>query len=158
MKSSNVKTNAIRALDKDKINYSIHEYDNTCTDGKMVARLVSIDENKVFKTLVTVDSKKTYFVFCVPVNKTLNLKKAALVVGAKSIEMIPQKDLLPLTGYIHGGCSPIGMKKRFTTTIDEHALSFDTICVSGGKVGVQIEVGTKDLIKYLNCKTADLVD
>lgn len=158
MKKDNIKTNAIRILDKNKINYIIHEYDNTCTDGKSVANLVGIDENKVFKTLVTVSNNNIHFVFCVPVNKSLNLKKAASIVGVKSIAMIHQKDLLGLTGYIHGGCSPIGMKKEFTTVIDESCLQFARICVSGGKVGVQIELATLDLIKYLNCRTADLTE
>lgn len=158
MKKENIKTNAIRILDKEKIAYQIHEYDSTCTDGLSVAMLVGKDPSKVFKTLVTEDNKSNHFVFCIPVNKTLNLKKAAQVVKVKSIAMIPQKNLLPLTGYIHGGCSPIGMKKEFMTVIDESALNFDTICVSGGKVGVQIELSPLDLINFLNCKTENLTE
>ena len=158
MKKENIKTNAIRTLDKEKITYQIHEYDSTCTDGVSVAALVGKDPSKVFKTLVTEDGKSNHFVFCIPVTKTLNLKKVALAVKVKSISMIPQKELLPLTGYIHGGCSPIGMKKEFMTMIDESALNFDTICVSGGKVGVQIELSPIDLIKYLKCETGDLTE
>ncbi len=111
----------------------------------------------MFKTLVTVSDKNEHFVFVVPVNETLNLRKASKAVGAKSIEMIKQKELLPLTGYIHGGCSPVGMKKLFHTVIDETAQLFDTICVSAGKRGLQIEINPISLAEYVGAEFCDIV-
>ena len=153
-----MKTNVTRLLDVAKIQYQIHEYDNQTTDGEMVAKLLNQDPHQVFKTLVTVSNTNEHFVFCVPVCNSLNLKKAAKSVGMKSIAMIHQKELLPLTGYIHGGCSPIGMKKQFTTIIDETAILFDTICVSAGKVGVQIELNPNDLCLYVKAGFEDITD
>ena len=129
------KTNVSRLLDVETINYEMKEYDKNIVDGLSVAKTLNENAEQVFKTLVTISNNKEYFVFVVPVNKTLDLKKASKATNSKSIEMIPQKQLLPLTGYIHGGCSPIGMKKKFETIIDETAQIFDYIYVSAGKIG-----------------------
>ena len=134
------KTNVMRILDQKKINYNTYSYiDTDAISGMEVADLLGQNPNQVFKTLVTVSGKNINYVFVVPVNKELDLKKAAKVVGEKSIEMIKSKELLPLTGYIHGGCSPIGMKKMFKTVIDESCKNFETIIFSGGKIGYQVE-------------------
>ena len=139
------KTNVMRLLDAAHIDYVPHEYDNSVTDGETVARLVGIPAERVFKTLVTEGGERRNFVFVVPVGKTLDLKAAARAAGVKSVAMIPQKKLLPLTGYIHGGCSPIGMKKPFPTFIDASAEGFDAIVVSAGKVGHQVELSPRAL-------------
>lgn len=150
------KTNVMRLLDVAKIPYETHDYDENETDGEKVAKLVNKPDYSVFKTLVTVGGVKEYYVFVIPVNQTLNLKKAAKSVGVKAIEMLKQKDLLPLTGYIHGGCSPIGMKKSFKTVIDETAELCDTICVSGGRRGKQIELSPILLKEYIGADFCDL--
>lgn len=152
------KTNVMRLLDAAKTEYFTHEYDEQVTDGKEVARLIGEDENSVFKTLVTVASDKEHYVFVIPVNETLNLKKAASAAGVKSVEMLKQKDLLPLTGYVHGGCSPIGMKKLFKTFIDETAVLSDYICVSAGKRGKQIKLPPDVLLNYVGATYADLTN
>ena len=151
------KTNAMRILDKAKIEYEVFEYDSTITNGEKVAESLNEEKKLVFKTLVTVANTKEYFVFVVSVAETLDLKKAAKVAGVKSIEMIPQKELLPLTGYIHGGCSPVGMKKPFKTFINDSASYFEKIYVSGGKVGVQIKISPYDLQKMTKCEFVDLL-
>ena len=143
------KTNVTRLLDVANIDYNLHCYDSKITDGETIAKVLEEDPEQVFKTLVTVANTKEHFVFCIPVNYSLDLKKAASVVKVKSIEMIAQKELLPLTGYIHGGCSPVGMKKQFKTVFNETAMLFNTICVSAGKVGYQIEVNPDQLLKYV---------
>ncbi len=150
------KTNALRLLDVAKIKYIIHEYDKETTDGKLVAKALGEDAEQVFKTLVTISNTKEHFVFIVPVNTELDLKKAAKAAKVKSIEMIKQKELYPLTGYIHGGCSPVGMKVKFKTFIDETALLFDNIFVSAGKVGMQMEINTNELIKYMEIEAVDI--
>ena len=141
------KTNAVRLVEQTGIEHETHVYD--VSDGKIdalsVAVKTGIEPGKVFKTLVTVGQSKEHYVCVIPAAKELDLKKAAKFFGEKKIEMIHQKELLPLTGYIHGGCSPVGMKKPFLTCIDESALEHDTICVSGGKVGLQIELDPEDL-------------
>lgn len=153
------KTNVMRILDQKKIKYKEHTYLNTDAIGGMeVASALSENANKVFKTLVTVGKTGTHYVFLVPVNKELNLKKAAKAVGEKKIEMIKSKELLPLTGYIHGGCSPIGMKKFFKTTIHQTAGDFDTIMFSGGKIGYQVETSIDDLKKVIKFELADIAD
>ena len=152
------KTNALRLLDASNIKYVVHEYDNNLTNGQEIAKVVNKSEDEVFKTLVTVSNTKQHFVFVIPVNGTLNLKKAAKAVNVKSIEMIHQKELLPLTGYIHGGCSPIGMKKQFTTVIHETAQLFDVILVSAGKVGMNIEINPYELSKFVNATFNDVID
>jgi len=152
------KTNVMRLLDIAGINYIPHEYDSAVDKGEEVARLVSKPCDEVFKTLVTTCDKGGFFVFVIPVNTTLNLKKAAKAAGVKSVQMLKQKDLLPLTGYVHGGCSPVGMKKPFPTYINETAVLFDTICVSAGKRGYQIEVEPNALLSYVGASYVDLTD
>lgn len=144
------KTNAMRILEQKKAIYTEHSYSPSVgTDGVSVAKAVGLDPDTVFKTLVTVGKSMEHYVFVVPVNRELDLKKAAKAVGEKSIEMIKQKELLPLTGYIHGGCSPIGMKKFFKTTIHESAALLDTFTVSGGEIGKQIEISLSELKKAI---------
>lgn len=152
------KTNVMRLLDAAHINYQFYEYDSNITDGNIVAKTLNEDPEAVFKTLVTESNTKEHFVFCIPVNHTLNLKKAAKAVGAKNIAMIPQKELLPLTGYIHGGCSPIGMKKQFKTVINDTAMLFDLICVSAGKVGKQVQLNPNELKEMVKADFIDVID
>ena len=151
------KTNAMRILDSEKATYIAREYDEEITDGEMVAKAVGIEPDRVFKTLVTVGKTGNHYVFVVPVEAELDLKKAAKAAGEKSIEMIKQKELLPLTGYVHGGCSPIGMKKPFKTFIHESAPNYDKVFVSAGKVGFQIELSPADLIAVTGCAVADII-
>lgn len=151
------KTNVMRVLDKAKINYSFRKYEpNASLTGGEIARLLGEEPEKVFKTLVTVSKSKEHYVFMLPVEKELDLKKAARAAGEKNIEMIAQKELLSLTGYVHGGCSPIGMKKQFKTFIDESARQFDTIMFSAGKVGYQVEIATADAERLIPLSFADL--
>lgn len=152
------KTNVMRLLDAAKIKYEPHYYDNTCTDGETIALLVQRDPEQTFKTLVTVANTGEHLVFDVPVNHSLDLKKAAKAAGVKSVAMIKQKELLPLTGYVHGGCSPIGMKKKFRTFIHETAQVFDTVLCSAGKVGAQIELSPEELCSYTEAVFADIAD
>lgn len=153
------KTNVMRILDQKKIPYGSHNYLETgAVSGLEVAAALGEDPDHAFKTLVTVGKSKEHYVFVVPVSKELNLKKAAQCVGEKSIEMIKSKELLPLTGYVHGGCSPIGMKKQFVTTIDRSAEQFDKIMFSAGKIGYQVEVSLKDLGKVIRYQTADIAE
>ncbi len=152
------KTNVMRVLDSKKISYESHTYEPDATlTGAEIAAILGEDASHVFKTLVTQGKSGGYYVFVVPVEAELDLKKAAKASGEKSISMIKQKDLLPLTGYIHGGCSPVGMKKQFPTFIHETATGYDKIFVSAGKVGYQIELSPDDLIKVTGCKPADVV-
>lgn len=151
------KTNAMRALDAAKIDYSHRSFPcEHALSGTEVATLLGEDPNKVFKTLVTQGKSGNYFVFMIPVAEELDLKKAAGAVGEKAIQMIKSKELLPLTGYVHGGCSPIGMKKLFTTTIDETAQLFDTIMFSGGRIGLQVEMSPAALESIVPVTYADL--
>lgn len=152
------KTNVMRILTQDGIYFVPHYYDDSVDKGEEVAACVNKAADKVFKTLVTVSDKGGHFVFVIPVNCTLNLKKAAKAAGVKSVEMLKQKELLPLTGYVHGGCSPVGMKKFFPTFINETAILFDTICVSAGRRGAQVEISPDDLATYLAASYADLTD
>ncbi len=155
---NNDKTNVMRVLDAKKITYDSHSYEqNPRLSGEQIAETLGEDVIKVFKTLVTQAKSGAYYVFVVPVNEELDLKKAAKAAGEKSISMIKQKDLLGLTGYVHGGCSPIGMKKQFPTFIHETAEMYDKIFVSAGKVGFQIELAPQDLISVVNCKVANLI-
>ena len=154
------KTNVMRLLDKQKINYTPHFYphgDDIPTDGVTVAEFLGKDPEAVYKTLVTRSASKTYYVFVVPVAEHLDLKKAAKSVGEKSIEMIKQNELLPLTGYIHGGCSPVGMKKSFKTTYHEAILNLDTVTLSAGRIGSQVELSPSDIIKITRGQTADII-
>lgn len=153
------KTNVMRLLDQKNIPYEMHDYSESgAIAGEDVASVLGEEPEQVFKTLVTVGKSKQNYVFLVPVCGELNLKKAAKAVGEKSIEMIKAKELLPLTGYVHGGCSPIGMKKLFPTTIDETALLYDKIFFSAGKIGYQVEVATDDISKIIDVKFYDICD
>jgi len=152
------KTNALRLLDAQGEKYRTHTYDPETTDGESVAKLLCQPADQVFKTLVTVAPSRRNYVFVVPVNCTLNLKKAARAAQEKSIAMIPQKELLPLTGYIHGGCSPLGMKKLFPTFVHETAQLFDTICVSAGRRGFQMEVNPETILRMTGAQYVDLTD
>lgn len=159
MGKNNDKTNVMRVLDQKKIEYKSYNYLNTgAVSGLEVAQALGENPDMVFKTLVTVGKSKTNYVFVVPVDKELNLKKAAHSVREKSIEMIKQKELLPLTGYVHGGCSPIGMKKQFVTTIDQSAEQFESIIFSAGKIGYQVEVSLEDLRKVIRFQLADITE
>jgi len=154
-----VKTNVMRLLTQAGIEYSTREYpvDENDLSGVHVANVLGLPPEEVFKTLVTVGPKGEHFVFVIPVAEELNLKKAAKAAGVKSIEMIKMKDLLPLTGYIRGGCSPIGMKKPFPTFMDETAILFDTVSVSAGQRGTQVVLNAEDLMNYVGGSFADLV-
>ena len=152
------KTNVMRILDQKKIKYNKYFYgDTNAISGVEVARALNEDPNKVFKTLVTIAKSKRNYVFMIPVEKELDFKKCAQSVNEKSIEMIHQKDLLLLTGYVHGGCSPIGLKKPFKVVIEKSAKDFNEIIFSGGKIGYQVEVEFKDLEKVIDCKFDDIV-
>ena len=158
-KEKSEKTNAVRLVEKAGVEYTLHTYDaaDGRIDGVSVAEKTGQPADKVFKTLVTVGQSKEHFVCVIPVAAELDLKKAAKLLGEKKIEMIHQKELLPLTGYIHGGCSPVGMKKQFITCIDENALLQDTICVSGGKIGLQIELDPEDLAMLTSADFGDII-
>ena len=158
-KEKSEKTNAVRLVEKAGVEYTLHTYDaaDGRIDGVSVAEKTGQPVDKVFKTLVTVGQSKEHYVCVVPVAAELDLKKAAKLLGEKKIEMIHQKELLPLTGYIHGGCSPVGMKKQFITCIDENALLQDTICVSGGKIGLQIELDPEDLAMLTSADFGDII-
>ena len=156
-KQKEEKTNVMRVLEQHKVPYTPHSYDpDRGLDGVSVAQMLGREPERVFKTLVARGASGAYFVFDIPVAETLDLKKAAKAVGEKAIAMLPQKELLPLTGYIHGGCSPVGMKKQFPTVFDETAELFDTICVSAGKIGFQVEVSPADLIGLVGGTAADI--
>ena len=156
-KQKEEKTNVMRVLEQKGVAYTPHTYPTDGSiDGASVAGYLGQDPECVFKTLVARGASGGYYVFDIPVEDTLDLKKAAKAVGEKSIAMIHQKELLPLTGYIHGGCSPVGMKKQFPTVFHETAEILDTICVSAGKIGCQVEVNPADLIALVGAKTADL--
>lgn len=147
---SELKTNVMRMLDKAKVNYKHYSYANTdAISGVEVAAVLQQNPKRVFKTLVTLARSGNHYVFMIPVEMELDLKKAAAAVGEKSVEMLKSKDLLPLTGYMHGGCSPIGMKKFFKTVIDSSAQNFETIIFSAGKIGYQVELRLDDLQKII---------
>jgi len=154
------KTNVMRVLEQKKVPYTAYTYPHdgeTAPDGGAVAAMLGRDPAAVFKTLVTRGASGACYVFDIPVMETLDLKKAARAVGEKSVAMLPSKELLPLTGYVHGGCSPVGMKKLFPTVFHESCLEQDTICVSAGKIGYQVAVRPKDLIGLVRGTTADVV-
>jgi len=158
MKKNIEKTNVMRILDQKKIEYQSYSYaDTDALSGIEVAAALNQNPDRVFKTLVTVAASKTNYVFLVPVEKELDLKKAAKAVGEKSISMIKSKDLLSLTGYIHGGCSPIGMKKQFVTTIHSSAKDFEKILFSAGKIGYQVELSLDQLKKVINFNLNDII-
>lgn len=152
-----IKTNAMRILDKSKIEYTTYEYDSSkAISGLEVAQSLNQDPKYVYKTLVTVAKSKEHYVFLVPVAEELDLKKAALAVGEKSVEMLKQKDLFGLTGYVHGGCSPLGMKKLFTTVIDISAQNIPYIIFSAGKIGYQIQTTPQLLKQVIDYKLFDI--
>ena len=158
-KSKAEKTNVMRVLDAKKVEYKSHNYEDTgAVSGMDVATALGQDPTSAFKTLVTVGKSGEHYVFVVPVCRELDLKKAASSVGEKNIEMIKQSELLPLTGYIHGGCSPIGMKKFFKTTIDASAKEKETIFFSGGRVGFQVELKPADLERVIRIQYADIAE
>ena len=155
------KTNAMRIIETADIDYKKYEYDITGgIDALSIAEYLHKPTYQIFKTLVTASPTSqhgfNYFVFVIPADKELNVKKAAQVAGVKSIEMLPLKKLLPLTGYVHGGCSPLGMKKSFPTFIDETAVLLDTFCISGGKIGLTLEINAEKLADLIGAKFADL--
>ena len=151
------KTNAIRILEREKIDFTVHEFDSEITDGVLVAKCLGAECERVFKTLVTVGSDLNNYVFVIPVGQTLDLKKAAKSVNQKSVSMLKQKDLFNLTGYVHGGCSPIGMKKQFKTVFDETAMLYDKIYFSGGKRGINVECEQERVREVFGFTLADLV-
>ncbi|WP_346876353.1 MULTISPECIES: Cys-tRNA(Pro) deacylase [unclassified Clostridium] len=157
---ANTKTNVMRILDNSNINYNIYTYEvkDSAVDGISVANKLGVAVENVFKTLVTKGHSGDFYVFVVPVAKELNLKAAAKRVGEKSVEMIKVSDMLKITGYIRGGCSPIGMKKNYNTVIDDSSLNLDKIIVSGGKIGFQVEIGPRDLIQLINAETGPIVN
>ena len=153
------KTNVMRILDKEHIKYQAYDYTKlNVISGMDVAASLGEDFNHVFKTLVTVDKSGNHYVFVLPVNKELDLKKCAKAVNEKSIAMELSKNLLALTGYIHGGCSPIGMKKQFKTIIARESQGLETIIVSGGKIGYQIEINLEDLKRIINYELKDICE
>ena len=159
MKKAEIKTNAMRLLEQKKIPYTVHNYvDSGVISGMEVAQVLGEDPDVVFKTLVTVGKSGEHYVFVVPVSRELDLKKAAQAAGEKSISMIKSKELLGLTGYIHGGCSPVGMKKFFRTFLDKSAENHQTIMVSGGKIGYQIEIAPGELGKVIRFTMEDIAD
>lgn len=154
-----LKTNVMRILDKEKIVYTAHEYPHgkEAVDGVTVAALMNQNPDYVFKTLVTKGCGRDYYVFVIPVAEELNLKKCAKAVGEKSVEMIHVKDINKITGYVRGGCSPIGMKKQYKTVYHISANDIPHIIVSAGKIGYQIDLNPKDLINITNGQTADII-
>ena len=156
-KEKDNKTNVMRVLEAQGIAYTPHTYPTDgAIDGVSVAKMLGQDPECVFKTLVTKGASGGYYVFDIPVAENLDLKKAAKAVGEKSIAMLPQKELLPLTGYVHGGCSPVGMKKQFPTVFHETVEIIDTIMVSAGKIGFQVQCDPAELLALLDAATADV--
>lgn len=156
---ANVKTNAVRLLDLKKVDYILREYDapEGFLDGVSVAKATGVEPERVFKTLVTQGASKEFYVCVIPVALELDLKKAAKHFGEKKLEMIPAKDITKITGYIKGGCSPVGMKKPFKTAIDENAVVFENIVVSAGRVGLQMDLPLDSLLEAASAELADLV-
>lgn len=150
------KTNALRILDKQKIGYRTHTYEGV-TSGVEVAAVLGVAVEMVYKTLVTIGRSGEHYVFVIPVAAELDLKRAALAAGEKAVDMEKSKNLLPLTGYIHGGCSPIGMKKPFRTFFDASVTEHDTIYISGGRIGLQVAINPKDLAKAVKYEIAELI-
>jgi len=158
-KKNEEKTNVMRILDSQGIQYQRHEYDSSdgLIDGENVARKMNQPCEKVYKTLVTKGNTGEYFVFCLPVNLELDLKKCAKTVNQKSVAMIPVADINKITGYIRGGCSPIGMKTNYTTAFHENIILLDTVILSAGKIGQQIEISPTDIIEYTKGMVADII-
>ena len=152
------KTNAMRQLDRKRVKYIVRSYEGGALSGTEVAAALGQNPAQVFKTLVTVGKSGGHYVFMLPVAASLDLKKAAAAVKEKSLSMLPQKELLPLTGYVHGGCSPIGMKKQFPTVLHESAAQYKTICFSAGRIGLQIEMSPAALADVVPLQTAEVAD
>ena len=153
-----VKTNAVRILDRNKIEYELNKYEcDDFKDGMSIADMLEQSYDMSFKTLVTVGKSGKYYVFAIPVDKEINMKKAAKEVGEKNIEMVHVKDINAVTGYIRGGCTPIGMKKNYPTVINESAKEHEKIIVSGGRLGLQIILKPDDLMKVTNGRYADII-
>ena len=153
------KTNVMRILESEGVDFKSHEYDvsDGHIDGLSIAEKLNQPKERVFKTLITQGASKEYFVFCLPVDQELDLKKAARAVGEKSVEMIPVADINKVSGYIRGGCSPIGMKRKLVTTFEEAILLYDTVMLSAGKIGKQIEISPDDIIRLTDASVADLI-
>ncbi len=152
-----VRTNVTRLLDQKKAVYTPHGISaKEAVSAAEAARLLGIPPEKVFKTLVTVGKTGAHYVFLVPAERELDLRKAAACVGEKKVDMLPQKELLPLTGYVHGGCSPLGMRKSFPTVLHETAEGLDTLVFSAGKIGCHVEISPGELRKVLEYRTADI--
>lgn len=153
------KTNAVRELDQHKIPYNVKEYevDEKDLSAIHVALVTNTDIDRIFKTLSLLNEKNEMVIACIPGGDNIDLKKLAKLSGSKRVEMLPLKDLTKYTGYIRGGCSPVGIRKKHETFIHESALKFDTILISGGMRGLQIEINPKDLIEYLKIKVGDIV-
>lgn len=157
-KEKQVKTNAMRILDRNKIKYKVNFYDcDEFIDGVHIADMLSQPYDMTFKTLVMVGKSGEHYVFVIPIDKEVDMKKAAKSVGEKSVEMIHVKEIKDLTGYIRGGCTPIGMKKQFRTVIHSSVLDFDEVIISGGMIGAQIFINPNDLIRVINAKTEDII-
>ena len=155
----NYKTNVMRILDANKVTYQKYDYSNTdAINGLEVATILNQDPNKVFKTIVTISNTNNYYVFMLPVNKELDFKKCALAVNEKSITMLKSSLLLNLTGYIHGGCSPIDMKHLYPTIIDSTGANYTTIIFSAGKIGYQVELSLEDLAKVIKYKLSNITN
>ena len=156
-KSKEIKTNAMRLLDRQKLSYKVIQYEcDVFTDGMAVADKTGIPAERSFKTLVTEGKSKNYYVFVIPVAMELDLKAAARAVGEKSVEMIHVKDILKITGYVRGGCSPLGMKKAYVTVMDKRIMDFDTVAVSGGRIGSTIVIAPGDLLLVTQAKLAEI--
>lgn len=152
-----MKTNVMRILDSKNIKYEFFEYEqNPKLSGNDIAKMLNENPEATFKTLITQAKSKEYYAFLVPVNAELDLKKAASLVGEKNLEMIPQKDLLKVTGYVHGGCSPIGLKKDYQVSVDENCLNFDYIIFSGGHLGTQVKLKIDDFIDFVKPKIGNI--
>ncbi len=158
-KQAILKTNAMRILETAGVPYQVHTYEATDgqVDGLTVAKKVNMPPEMLYKTLVTVGASKEHYVFVLCVTDELNLKKAAAAVGEKSIAMIPVAQINALTGYVRGGCSPFGMKKKFKTVVSEDVILRDTVCVSGGKIGIQVEITPEDLMKAADAVYGDII-
>lgn len=157
-KDKQQKTNAMRILDKSKVSYTVNYYDcEEFIDGIHIADMLNQSYDQTFKTLVTTGKSGEHYVFAIPIAQELDLKKAAKSVGEKNIEMLPVKDIKTVTGYIRGGCTPVGMKKQFPTVIHSSCLDFEEIIISGGMIGAQLFLSPKDLIKVTNSKTEDII-
>lgn len=153
-----VKTNAVRILDRNKVEYELNKYEcDDFKDGVSIADMLEQSYDMSFKTLVTVGKSGKYYVFAIPVDKEINMKKAAKEVGEKNIEMVHVKDINAVTGYIRGGCTPIGMKKNYPTVINESSKEHEKIIVSGGRLGLQIILKPDDLVKVTNGRYADII-